>query len=765
MAEGGYQWTPLQEKWTPPRSGPSHTDQVDRVWTSNRVYIMKKKSNLTGYFDLQDDICLIQFLFKHYKDDLTKPNGWEYENHNGVPYIYISNDGFVEKCLENVKEWISKFQNLIEVRKLELSSGNTEYSLQRSLSYLTPECIDGKADVFYDESHDCLYIVGFHQTVYDIFRKTKAAIQNEEMTKKAKENVIHLDSKSHGILLREFGFLDKLRRDFPNDSIRLLDCNTKVIYTGAQNDAEKCRKAIAQFISGICTEILKMSPVKTGLLSKPGVKTYVNEALQANKIPCVWEVVSSGQLQLMCSQKKDLEEAHVKIEENIKEEVLSAREYTQLRETSSKRFGLNESQLGKVFVRHTKENTHVAATTDVMDHIIRWLQSTYPDESDGSEHHRQSAAKESKKLPERLQVQELDLELWKALSIADACSKVPERRCTIENNCFVIEALEGDLTKIVEEIKEILDRVKKAKVTVSLQSDCAALLRNKEAEHYVNQELGKKHLRCVWKIGSNGDTVDVYTLPVKEAVNAGKIIDESVSLVSLSKKFTHVKRLLEEKDVMKVRQKHHGKVNIFSKTDDVCLVATADAMKDILPVMKAFHEELNTSVSVLLEMPEGICRFVLERNPKFVKKLQEDFGIELRPTGNKNQIEIFGRRQNIDIAKSVLEKETGEIQSDSETMMFLPNVLATEREQSKFEAVNHCYISVEKEIVAKKPCPSHTWIVSKSPYMMLVPGNITEADVYAVMCPVDRRMNPIGAGKDIMMCGKNCVDYLHLAYL
>ncbi|XP_033730099.1 uncharacterized protein LOC117319392 [Pecten maximus] len=394
-----------------------------------------------------------------------------------------------------------------------------------------------------------------------------------------------------------------------------------------------------------------------------------------------------------------------------------------------------------------------------MQLIMQWIDSNNLEESSACKWYEPSRVSKPKRVQIRLQVQKFDLLLWNALSIAEVCSKVPERHCTTEGDCIVIEALEGDINKIVEEIKQILERIKKDRVTFPLQEDLADILKNKETEEYVTKQLHQKNQRCLWKIGAKCDTVDVYAIKRKEALNAGKTILESVSLVSLRQEFQHVEQLLNEEDCRKVLEKYRGKAKILSlRSEEVPLVATKDALEEILQVMSVCTKELSTVKSVPLEMPEGICKFVLERKPKFLKHLQEKYGVCLELTKNKRQLVMIGPKKNIPIAKSALDKEVGEIESRSERMKLLPQVLAAENEKTEFEAGNNCYLSVEKEAIIREPWPSHTWVLKNSLYLMLVPGDISETNVYAVMCPVDANMKPIGAGENILTCGGKSLE-------
>ncbi|XP_060080184.1 uncharacterized protein LOC132559570 [Ylistrum balloti] len=762
MAEGG-ESTGVEDKWIPPVSTNSQprkkdspqTYHVDSVWTTGRVCIRKPRNDELYIFVLRDEVYYGQYLFKHRKGYLDA-HGWEFGHYKGLPCISISTDK-VRECEQAVHQWISDQRNVLKARKLELFSDDINDSLQRFLSSLMPaiQNTDGEVDVFYDKAMDCLYIVGFKKSVDEIFKDAKADMKNYELS--IVESIIDLQSELHGDVLRSFHIFDKLNQDFPKVDIHLQDCNKKVKCRGRANEIEKCRNKVVEFLRGLKTERFDMPPSPTKLLLKPVTKSYINSLLEEDNISCALGVSREGKLQLVYQQASDLKVAHCKIKENIKVFAFSASQFTRFMEMSSRLLGLSQKQFERLIIEETTEGVNVLATSDVSKDITKWIQSS----ACGSQMQHAAVQMEippqaSNKKKERLAVTDFELCLWIDLRLADVCSKVPERHYTTENGYIVIEALEEDIKHIQEDIKGVLHRIEKDKAACSLQKDCGGLLKNQKAKDYVSNKLKRNEHRCVWKLGTEL-TVYVYALTVQEASAAAHSIGGMVSVRSLSADFQRVQELLNEDACKEVLEKYQGKAKMLSASDEFPLVATTDAMEEIIQVFKASDKKINTEMSVSLELSDGICAFLLENQSSFFKQAQEMYGVRLISSEDKRQLKLLGHEKDVRAIKSALESRISDITSKSQSMNFLPELLSDERQKQQFQMLNHCNLSMEKAKIPRKPCPSNTWVLNNSNYLMLVQGSIAETNhtMYAVVCPVDGNMRPIGAGQAIMAHGGN----------
>ncbi|XP_021355423.1 uncharacterized protein LOC110451630 [Mizuhopecten yessoensis] len=725
---------------------------VDEVWTTNKVHIQKTGSDGTFSFDLEDNVHFKQFLFKHKKRDLLDAHGWKYSECDGIRKVLISADNTFEVVKTIVQKWVAKYQTSLKEKKLELSSSSTKDSLQRSLSCLIPtiERRYGEADVFYDKAKDCLYIVGFQQVVDEVFHKVKADMRNDDLLTME----CPIESESHGMMLRSLNFLEKLKQDFPDVEGYLHDCNTKVTYIGKRDEVEECKRRIAIFFSTLHTEPLEMTSLQKELLSKPETGRYINILLRTDNISCVLNVQKQGKL-LLIGQQNDFKKARHKIKENIVEKVFIVQMYPRVKQMSFGEVGLSQTEMERVVTKKTDDEVRVAANRDVMQRIIQWIRLKDPEQTGlgRSQQHSVDVQKhqpsQSSKTDEvHLEVSELDMCLWNALGIVDEF-----KQCTAGNGEILIEASKSDVQKISENIKRMLSQIKKNKEVCPLHEECAVLLKHQETKDYIAKELQKKKQRCFWKLRADGFTIDIYAQNKNEAVKARESIPAMISVISLRAEFNQVKKVLQEEACKNVLQKYHGKAKVLSLTsDEVPLVATADASEEILTVMRQCDKCINTEKTVCIEMPEGACEY-LENQSTFTISLKEKYGVHLEPLENRAKLRLIGPEKNLPIVQTTLEKSVADIVNKSLRMKCLPEVLEDENEKKKFEMVNSCYLSKKKERVIVKPCPSHTWVIKNSPYLMLVSENIAETNVYAVVCPVDTNLKPIGAGQTIMNYG------------
>ncbi|XP_021339310.1 uncharacterized protein LOC110440513, partial [Mizuhopecten yessoensis] len=722
---------------------------VDEVWTTNKVYIQKTGSDGTFSCDLEDNVHFTQFLFKHKKRDLLDAHCWKYSECTGIRKVLISTDYTFEQSRTIVQKWIAKYRPSLKEKKFELSSFSTKSSLQRYLSRLVSAINrrNGEADVFYDKAKDCLYIVGFKQEVDEVLYKVKANMRNDELLTME----CPIESESHGMMLRSLSFLKELKQDFPDVEVHLHDCNTKVTYRGKRDEVGECRRKIATFFSTLHTEPLEMTSLQTELLSNPETGRYINNLLRTDNISGVLNVQKQGKL-LLIGQKKYLKKVRHKIKENIVEEVFLVQLYPRVKEMSFGEVGLSPTKIERVVIEKTDDEVRVAATRDVMQRIIQWVHSEDPGQSEPSRSQQRSVdvqkhqpSQSSKTDEVHLEVSELDMCLWNTLGFVDEF-----KQCTTGNGEIVIVASEGDAYKVREEIKRILSGIKENREACCLTEDCAVLLKHQETKDYITRELQKKKHRYFWKLGNDGATVEIFAQTKREAVNAGKSVSAMISVISLRVEFNQVEKVLQEEACKNVLQRYHGKAEILSLTsDEVPLVATADACEEILTVMRHCDKWIYTETSVCLEMPEGACEY-LENQLIFRRSLKEKYDVHLESSENKRKLKLTGPEKSLPIVKSTLEKRVVDIVNESLRMKFLPEVLEDENKKMKFEMANNCYLSKRKERVILKPCPSHTWVIKNSPCLMLVSESIAETNAYAVVCPVDANLKPIGAGQTIM---------------
>lgn len=580
-------------------------------------------------------------------------------------------------------------------------------------------------------------------------------------------NEHQLDSSSHGMLLKKLGFFDELKDKYPG--IHIPDCNTKITWTGKSDAFENCKREIAKFLSGLRSESWKLSPLVEKLLLRPEVCKYINSFLKMEGIVCVWNVSTSGQIQIWSHGSSTLKPAVNKIKEFVKEN-----RFPLIQANIFK--GTEEEKLCMVILEGEKFLT-VAATSDIMDKLCRQVAEFEKEQRDA--HTRSPVEKLSRTVtvatvtsppgaypgkavtspgayPGKAQAQEnhciqlsqLEVSLVTTLKILDYCSNIPAGSCRIDKeNCrILIQAAPGNLRNLIEDVQRHIDEVKRQKEKAELQGECGMLLEYEETRKYLNEILDNRNHMCFWEPGSDGHSVNVYSLEKTDGKNAAETISSSFSVVPLD---GTVEFVLQQEACRQVFQKHQGKVEIlFPDTKDACLVATSDVTEEILQLIKDCQVGLTHIV-----VPTNIMEYLFITQRRFIRNMKEKYGVHIKKDEEKCALILKGPKDHLPGVKKLLLEHLEKLSTDERRFHVLPTEI-DDKNMDKFGAIHNCHVSVERQQVNRRPRPSHVWRSPEGAYLMLVQGNIADTDVDVVVCPVDAKVNPAQAGKEITRQGK-----------
>ncbi|OWF52052.1 Intersectin-1 [Mizuhopecten yessoensis] len=386
------------EKLQPGSSQHQATEDFSVEWicTAVKVKIEKledeEKEKMSFY--PKGNSNLIHYLCKHDLANLAAEQGWklilENRDQKLVAKLLIKKEVPIENCRDKVRELIVKTLPNLHEEKCYLSSlSNKEPSdrdqgnkgpLQQALACLVPLIKAGQnqADVLYDKDLDCLIITGPTETVKQLHVEAKVKLYSVTM-----ETV--LESPSHGCLLRTFRVIDKLRGQYPGLTVVVQDCNTKITWTGTEENIRGGREEMEKFVREIKANTFHVSTVMKKLLLTPEVKHYIDNVLHRDGITCVWQVTETRQVEVWSMQVSSSKRVGLKIRENFKEEAFLVKDFPFILEVSKVGFGLSTSEMNNFSVEETSDTVHVAAKSDTMQKIYQYLQDLEDHQTPGKQ--------------------------------------------------------------------------------------------------------------------------------------------------------------------------------------------------------------------------------------------------------------------------------------------------------------------------------------------------------------------------------------------
>ncbi|OWF37130.1 Eukaryotic translation initiation factor 4 gamma 3 [Mizuhopecten yessoensis] len=358
---------------------------VESICTAVKVKIVKledeEKEKMSFY--PKGNSNLIHYLCKHDLANLATEQGWklilEKMDQKLLPKLLIKKEVPIENCRDKVRELIVKALPNLHQEKCDLSSlSNKEPSdreldnkgpLQQALACLVPLIKAGQnqADVLYDKDLNCLIITGPTETVKQLHMEAKVKLYSVTM-----ETV--LESPSHGCLLRTFRVIDKLRGQYHGLTVVVQDCNTKVTWTGTEENIRGGREEMEKFVREIKANTFHVSKVMKKLLLTPEIKHYIDNVLQRDGITCVWQVTETRQVQVWSMQASSSKRVGLKIRENFKEEAFLVKDFPLISKLSKLGFGLGTADMNHFSVEETSDTVHVAAKSGTMQKIYQYLQ-------------------------------------------------------------------------------------------------------------------------------------------------------------------------------------------------------------------------------------------------------------------------------------------------------------------------------------------------------------------------------------------------------
>ncbi|XP_021355424.1 uncharacterized protein LOC110451631 [Mizuhopecten yessoensis] len=359
---------------------------VERTCTMVKVKIEKledeEKEKMSFY--PKGNSILIHYLCKHDLANLAAEQGsnliLENRDQKLVVKLLIKKEIPIENYRDKVRELIVKTLPNLHQEKCYLSSlSNKEPAsnkdqgykdpLQQALACLVPLIKAGQnqADVLYDKDLNCLIITGPTETVKQLHVEAKVKLYSVTM-----ETV--LESPSQGCLLRTFRVMDQLIAQYHGLTAVVRDCNTKVTWTGTEENIRQGRQEMEKFIREIKTDTFYVSMVMKKLLLTPEIKHYIDSILQKDGITCVWQVIETGQVQVWSMKASSSKRVGLKIRENFKEEAFLVKDFPFISDVSKVGFGLGTAEMNNFSVEETSDTVHVAAKSGTMQKIIQYLQ-------------------------------------------------------------------------------------------------------------------------------------------------------------------------------------------------------------------------------------------------------------------------------------------------------------------------------------------------------------------------------------------------------
>ncbi|XP_069118193.1 uncharacterized protein [Argopecten irradians] len=360
---------------------------------------------------------VLHFLCKHELAKIAGEQGWKFilEEKDGklVAKLLVKNETAIEECRDKLRKFITKvLPNLCQVN-FDLSplsstthsnSGNEasnqgsdhdnrEHSdkvhsnrnhdnndpLQKSLACLLPLVagVQNRAHLLYNKDSNCLVITGETETVKQLYMKAKAKLYIITMK-------TGFRSTLQGHLLKTFGIIDRLKGQYPDVGAVLEDCNTKLSWTGTEENITICQQEMEKLIGEIKTLNFPVSAMLQKLLSVPEIKSLIDTLLLKEGIICVWQVNEARDVQVWSVKSSSAKLFELKIRENFKEQSFSVKDFPFVLEVSSSGFGLSAEEMKHVLVEETNDAVNVAAMSNTMQKIIQHLQTMEDPHSAGN---------------------------------------------------------------------------------------------------------------------------------------------------------------------------------------------------------------------------------------------------------------------------------------------------------------------------------------------------------------------------------------------